>query len=150
MWCRRLDKHQQCGDDPQKVEDSAEHRQLLLRLSEIDSVAARFQSFQSLFLTWNDHGNEQNPRDDRQKNRDVETTLGTEYAQVGEEDCDTCNGNDCGDRAVLAGETVQSGCSAECFGVTVFGLHHLALVCRHSDHYWAHQQDCSQNVNCDK
>ena len=32
MWCRRLDKHQQCGDDPQKVEDSAEHRQLLLRL----------------------------------------------------------------------------------------------------------------------
>src|SRR5699024_2653100 len=137
-------------DDPQKVEDSAEHRQLLLRLSEIDSVAARFQSFQSLFLTWNDHGDEQNPRDDRQKNRDVETTLGTEYAQVGEEDCDTCNRDDCGPWAILAVQTMQGGCSAEGLSITILLLHLLTLVCRHGDHYWAHQQDRSQNLNCDK
>ena len=35
-----LDEHQYCGDDPQKVEDAAEHGQLLLFLLEVNSGIA--------------------------------------------------------------------------------------------------------------
>lgn len=72
MRCWRLDEHQQCGDDPQKVEDAAEHGQLLLFLGEVNNLVAAFKGGEGLLLTWDDYSNEDYPRDDCQQDGNVE------------------------------------------------------------------------------
>lgn len=90
-----LEEHQNSGDDPQQVEDSAKHGQLLLVICKVDRAIAAFESSKALLLTRDNQRDEDDPSDDGQQDGNVETALSAKDAHIGQEQCQTKNRSDC-------------------------------------------------------